>query len=151
MTVLVDYTTVLDRPSVLVEGPTQQGVESVMEMTTARGVTSDGSGDPSFCLLLLRKLRDVARTATIIVSPGPPPAAGVPYGGAGAPLAKARGRAASQTPPPAEARGKSPTALAFGVGVPAPRAGSDAVSPGGPTVLSSSGAVDTSQGVTPGY
>jgi hypothetical protein len=50
---LVDYTTVLDEPSVSVEGPTQQGVKSVVEMTPASGVTSDGSGDPSFRLLLL--------------------------------------------------------------------------------------------------
>jgi hypothetical protein len=45
--VLVDYIAVLDRPSVSVEGPTQQGVERVMEMITTSGVTSDGSGDPS--------------------------------------------------------------------------------------------------------
>jgi hypothetical protein len=43
---LVDYTTVLDRPSVSVEGPTQQGVESVVEVTPASGVASDGSNDP---------------------------------------------------------------------------------------------------------
>jgi hypothetical protein len=41
---LVDYTTVLDGPSVSVEGPTQQGVESVVKMTTTSGVTSDGVG-----------------------------------------------------------------------------------------------------------
>ena len=52
-TVLVDYTMVLDRPSVSVEGPTQQGVESVMEVTTTGGVMSDGSGNPSLRLLLL--------------------------------------------------------------------------------------------------
>jgi hypothetical protein len=38
-----------------------------VEMKTASGVTSDGSGDPSFRLMLLRKLRAVARTATIVV------------------------------------------------------------------------------------
>jgi hypothetical protein len=64
---LVDYTMVLDRPSVSVEGPTQQGIESVVEVTPARGVTSDGSSDPSFRLWLLRKLRVVARTATGVV------------------------------------------------------------------------------------
>jgi hypothetical protein len=53
MTVLVDYTVVLDRPSVFVKGLTQQGVESVVEMTTARSITSDGSGNPSFRLQLL--------------------------------------------------------------------------------------------------
>jgi hypothetical protein len=50
-------------------------------------------------------------------------------------LAEVQGKAASQTPPPARARGKStaaPTpAPAPGVGAPAPRAGDDAVSPGG--------------------
>jgi hypothetical protein len=50
---MVDYTTVLNRPSVLVEGPTQQGVESVIEVTPTRGVASDGSSDPSLQLLLL--------------------------------------------------------------------------------------------------
>jgi hypothetical protein len=64
---LIDYTTVLDGPSVTIEAPTQQGVESVVEMTTASSVMSDGSGDPSFWLLLLRKLHDVARTATVVV------------------------------------------------------------------------------------
>jgi hypothetical protein len=50
---LVDYTTVLDGPIVSVEGPTQQGVESVVEVTPANSVTSDGSSDPSLRLLLL--------------------------------------------------------------------------------------------------
>jgi hypothetical protein len=67
---LVDYTTVLDGPSVLIEGPTQQGVESVVEVTPVSGVASDGSSDPSLRLRLLRDLCVVARTATgvIIVS-----------------------------------------------------------------------------------
>jgi hypothetical protein len=64
---LVNYTTVLDGPSVSVEGPTQQGVESVMEVTPASSVTSDGSSDPSLRLRLLRVLRAVARTATGVV------------------------------------------------------------------------------------
>jgi hypothetical protein len=64
---LVDYTTVLDRPCVSVEGPTQQGIESVVKVTPASGVTSDGSSDPSLRLRLLRKLRVVARFATGIV------------------------------------------------------------------------------------
>jgi hypothetical protein len=50
---LVDYTTVLNRPSVSVKGPTQQGVESVVEVTPASGVASDGSSDPSLWVLLL--------------------------------------------------------------------------------------------------
>jgi hypothetical protein len=64
---LVDYTTVLDRPSMSVEGPTQQGVKSVVEVTPASGVASDGSSDPSLRLLLLQELRVVARTTTSIV------------------------------------------------------------------------------------
>jgi hypothetical protein len=64
---LVDYTTVLDRPCVSVEGPTQQGIESVVEVTPASGVTSDGSSDPSLWLRLLRKLRVMARTATGVI------------------------------------------------------------------------------------
>jgi hypothetical protein len=39
-------------------------------MTTASGVTSDSSGDPSFRLLLLRRLHVVAWTATVVVSVG---------------------------------------------------------------------------------
>jgi hypothetical protein len=68
VTVLVDYTTVLIRPSVSVEGLTQEGVESVVEMTTTSGVMSDGLGDPSFWLMFLQRLRAVARTATVVVS-----------------------------------------------------------------------------------
>jgi hypothetical protein len=64
---LVDYTTVLDGPSVSVEGPTQQGVENIVEVTPTSGVTSDGSSDPSLWLRLLRELRVVARTATGVV------------------------------------------------------------------------------------
>jgi hypothetical protein len=48
---LVDYTTVLDRPGVSVEGPTQQGIESVVEVTPASSVTSDGSSDLSHPVL----------------------------------------------------------------------------------------------------
>jgi hypothetical protein len=61
---LVDYTTVLDGPSVSVEGPTQQGVESVVEVTPASYIMSDGSSDPPLRLWLLRELRAMARTAT---------------------------------------------------------------------------------------
>jgi hypothetical protein len=65
---LVDYTTILDGPSVLVEGTTQQGIESVMEVTPTRGVASDGSSDPSLRLRLLLELCDVARTAIVVIS-----------------------------------------------------------------------------------
>jgi hypothetical protein len=64
---LVDYTMVLDGPSVSVEGPMQQGVESIVEVTPTNGVASDGSSDPSLWLRLLRELRVVARTATGVV------------------------------------------------------------------------------------
>jgi hypothetical protein len=64
---LVDYTTVLDRPSVSVESLMQQGIESVVEVTPASGVTSDGSRDPPLRLRLLRALRAMARTATGVV------------------------------------------------------------------------------------
>jgi hypothetical protein len=68
MTMLVNYTTVLDGPSVSVEGPTQQGVESVVEVTPTSDVASDGSSDPSLRLLLLRELYVVARTVVVVVS-----------------------------------------------------------------------------------
>jgi hypothetical protein len=64
---LVDYRTVLDRQSVSVKVPTQQGIESILEVTPASIVTSDGSSDLSLRLRLLRKLRVVARTATGVV------------------------------------------------------------------------------------
>jgi hypothetical protein len=64
---LVDYTTVLDRPSVLVKGLTQQGIESVVEVTPMSNVTSDGSRGPSLWLWLLRTLRAMAQTATSVV------------------------------------------------------------------------------------
>jgi hypothetical protein len=64
---LVDYTTILDGPSVSVEGPTQQGVESIVEVTPASDVMSDGSSDPSLQLLLLRQLRAMSRSAIGVV------------------------------------------------------------------------------------
>ena len=64
---LVDYTTVLDGPCVSVEGPMQQGIESVVEVTPASGVTSDGSSDPSILLRILQKLCAVAQTAIGVV------------------------------------------------------------------------------------
>jgi hypothetical protein len=64
---LVDYTMVLDRPGVSVKGPTQQGIESVVEVTPANSITSDGSSDPSLWLRFLRVLRAVARTAIGVV------------------------------------------------------------------------------------
>jgi hypothetical protein len=51
-----------------VEGPMQQGIESVVEVTPVSGVMSDGSSDPSLRLQLLQELRAMARTATGVVS-----------------------------------------------------------------------------------
>jgi hypothetical protein len=51
----------------LIEGSTQQGIESVVEVTPASGFMSDVSSDPSLKLRLLRALRAVARTATGVV------------------------------------------------------------------------------------
>jgi hypothetical protein len=62
---LLDYTMVHDGPSVSVESSTQQGVESVVEVTPVSSVASDGSRDPT--LRLLRELCVVARTATGVV------------------------------------------------------------------------------------
>jgi hypothetical protein len=52
---------------VSVKCPTQQGVHSVVEVTLASGVASDGSSDPSLRLLLFRERRVVARTATSVI------------------------------------------------------------------------------------
>jgi hypothetical protein len=60
---LKDNTVILDRPSASVDCLAQQGVESVMEVTLASGVASDESSNPSFQLLLLWKVSDVARAA----------------------------------------------------------------------------------------
>jgi hypothetical protein len=66
----------------------------------------------------------------------------------GASLAEVQGEAASQTAPPAEARGKSPAAHAPapGIDAPAPRAGDDAVFPGGWTDLAPCDAVGAPPG-----
>jgi hypothetical protein len=64
---LVDYTTILDRPGVSVEGPTQQGIKSVVEVTPTSGVMSDEYSDPPLRLRLLRTLRVMALTATGVV------------------------------------------------------------------------------------
>jgi hypothetical protein len=45
----------------------QQGIESVVEVTPASSVASDGSSDPSLHLRLLRELHAVARTATGVI------------------------------------------------------------------------------------
>jgi hypothetical protein len=66
---LVHQTTILDRPSTPVKCPTQQGVERIMEVTPASSVASDGSSNPSFRLLVSRKVGVVARAivATSVV------------------------------------------------------------------------------------
>jgi hypothetical protein len=58
---LVDYTTVLDRPSVSVESLTQQGIESIVEVTPASSITSDGSSDPSLQIWLPLRLHLLLR------------------------------------------------------------------------------------------
>jgi hypothetical protein len=63
---LIDYTTVLDWPSVSVHSPTQQGVKCIVKVSSTSGDTSDGLSDPSIQLLLLRKHSVVAQTATAI-------------------------------------------------------------------------------------
>jgi hypothetical protein len=147
---LVDYTMVLDRPSVLVKGPTQQGIESVVEVTPTSSVTSDGSSVPSLRLWLLRALRAVARTTTGIVVVSVSVSVRVSSSSwdalwlcRGASLAEVQGKAASQTPPPAEARGMSPAAPAP---APAPRVGDNAISPGDWSDLTPCDVVDARPG-----
>jgi hypothetical protein len=83
---LVDYTMVLDRPGVSVEGPTQQGIESVVEVTPTSNVTSDGSSDPSGSSSSESSVPWLELPPASSLSPSQsrsPPAAGMPYGGAG--------------------------------------------------------------------
>jgi hypothetical protein len=82
MTMLVDYKMVIDRPGVSVEGPTQQDVESVVEVTTVSDITSDGSGDPPLQLLLSEGSVLWLELPPLSSLSGSPPAAGVTYGGA---------------------------------------------------------------------
>jgi hypothetical protein len=53
VTVLEDNTGILEGPSAPVECLAQQGVERIVEVTPASGVTSDGSSNPSLRLLLI--------------------------------------------------------------------------------------------------
>jgi hypothetical protein len=84
---LVDYTMVLDGPSVSVEGPTQQGVDNVVEVTTASGVASDGASNPSLGSCSSESSvpwLELPPTSSSYPSPaGSPPVAGIPCGGAG--------------------------------------------------------------------
>jgi hypothetical protein len=50
---LEDNTTILDGPGAPIECLAQQGVERVVKVTPASGVTGDGSSNPSLQLLLL--------------------------------------------------------------------------------------------------
>jgi hypothetical protein len=65
---LEDNTVILDGPSAPVECLAQQGVEHIVEVTPASGVTSDESSNPSLRLLLLRKVGAVARGAVVVAS-----------------------------------------------------------------------------------
>jgi hypothetical protein len=58
---LVDHTAILDGPSTPVKCPTKQGVKRIVEVTPASSVESDGSSNPSFRLLVSRKVGVVAR------------------------------------------------------------------------------------------
>jgi hypothetical protein len=144
---------ILDRPSVLVKGLMQQGVESVVEVSPMSGVMSDGSSDPPppapapprapCCgLNYHRHRRLLCLRQGLFQQPGSPEVV------QGASLAKVQGKAAFQTPPSAGARGKSPAAPAYapGIGAPAPRAGDDAVSPGDWTDLAPCDVVDAPPG-----
>jgi hypothetical protein len=64
-TMLVDYTTVLDWPGVLVHSPAQQGVECIVKVTSASSIMSDGVSGPSLRLLLLRTRGVVAGVSTV--------------------------------------------------------------------------------------
>jgi hypothetical protein len=131
---LVDYTMVLNRSSVSVKGPTQQGIESVMEMTPAcsarvmgLAIHASGSGSSE------RSVQWLELPPASSPSPsGLLQQLGCPMVAQGASLAEVQGKEASQTPPTAKAKGKCPATPAPtpGVGAPAPRAGNDAVSPG---------------------
>jgi hypothetical protein len=55
---------------VSVHSSTQQGVKCVVKVTFASDVTGNGSSDPSFWLLFLKKRNVVARASTIVVFVG---------------------------------------------------------------------------------
>jgi hypothetical protein len=63
--VLEDNTAILDRLGTPVKCLAQQGVERIMEVTPASGVTSDGSSNPFLQLLLLWKVGAVTRAAVV--------------------------------------------------------------------------------------
>jgi hypothetical protein len=119
-----------------------------MEVTPASSVASDGSGDPSFRLLVSREVGVVARAVVPPPSSGSPPAstpeAGAPSGGAGGASREAQGSSSSRTLSPVGARKKSPAAPV--VDVPAPHAGCDAAAPSGWTVRPRDGEADAQQG-----
>jgi hypothetical protein len=137
---LVDYKTVLDRLGVPVKSPTQQGVESVVEVTIASSVMSDGSDDPTF-RLLLRELSTMVWAAIVVVSVGVSSDSSSSRWGA-----QLWCRGASQTPPPAKARRKSPTAPSPNAGAPAPHTRGGVASPGDLTDRTLCDKVDVPQG-----
>jgi hypothetical protein len=94
-----------------------------MEVTPASSVASDGSSNPSFRLLVSRKVGVVARAvvATSVVWLGRPVVV------QGAPPEEALGISSSQTLSPAGARKKSPAAPI--VDAPTPHAGGGAAAP----------------------
>jgi hypothetical protein len=104
-----------------------------VEMTTASGVTSDGSRDhPSGSCSSESSVLWLELPPSSSPSESPLaaiPAAGAPYGDAVAPPDETQGRDASQTPPPTESRKKSSIAPSFGIDAPAPQAGGGVASP----------------------
>jgi hypothetical protein len=149
MTMLVDYTTVLDRPGVSVHSPAQQGVEHVVKVTTVSGVTGDGSGDPTFRLLLLKKHGDVSRAFFVVVSvrisSNSSSCSRDALWWCKGRLCGAQGRDASQTPPPTVAGNKNLVAPYLVDDVPAPQAGGGAASPSDSADRSLCGEADASQ------
>jgi hypothetical protein len=84
---LVDYTMVLNGPSGSVEGLTQQGVESIVEVTPmsalrVMGLAIHPSGSCSSKSSMLWLELPLASSSSPSLS-GYPPAAGMPRGGAG--------------------------------------------------------------------
>jgi hypothetical protein len=81
-TVLVDYTTILNRPCVLVKSLMQQSVESVVEVTAATDVMSDGSCDHPSGSCSSKSSVLWSELSSSLSPSGSPPIARVPRGGA---------------------------------------------------------------------
>jgi hypothetical protein len=117
-----------------------------MEVTPASSVASDGSSNPSFRLLVSRKVSVMARaavtTSIVWVSSSSYSRGWALSGGAGGASRGAQESSSSQTLSAAGARKKSPATPAPIVDVPAPHAGGGAASPSGWTDRSLDGGAD---------